>query len=152
METTPLKDLCSSSDFMEDIYAYMEKNGTIFVAIYSVILIISYLLTLSCEEEFISSVFNFVTMDILMIPYIFSLMVVLQIKVDVDTDSNVALSRKPKSIKYRISIAWTILLIVVGIIAIYLIKITKNNMHLTVVLYMKNMIVILITYLEIVVK
>lgn len=104
-------------------YNEFKDYAKIIIAIGTCILAIVLPLTLFLHWSFISSLLNWFTgTSLTFIAYIASLILVLDIEVDVEEDESYSCQepeKKPKPISYKLTIAWGVILIALGIAAIY---------------------------------
>jgi predicted secreted protein len=112
---------CLFGDIYDDL---LKPYARIIVAIGTCILCILIGLSTICHFTFISILINLVTgTSILFIIYIVALISVLDIKVEIETEEqNYYVSKsikKPKDRKYKLTIVWAVVLIILSINAIY---------------------------------
>lgn len=108
----------------KNTYAEVKGWAKIIVPIGTVILAVLFQLTHFVYWEFVSSLLSLVTgTSLLFLAYIAALIVVLDIKVDVEEDEyeyyQYEKKDTPKSTAYKMTIVWGAILIVLGIAAIY---------------------------------
>lgn len=107
----------------KDVYLDFKEYAKIVIAIGTCILLILFLLTKFFYWEFLSSLLNiFCGSSILFIAYIAALIVLLDIEVDIEEPEYDYWSKKqkrPKPISYKLTIAWGIILALLGIGAIH---------------------------------
>lgn len=107
----------------KDNYDGLKKNAKIIIALGTCILAILFLLTYFFHLEFLSSLLNLVTgTSLLFVAYVAALILVLDIEVDVEDPERFYWSepiKQPKPLQYKLTIVWDVILIILGIGAIY---------------------------------
>jgi hypothetical protein len=107
----------------KDNYDGLKKNAKIIIALGTCILAILFLLTYFFHLEFLSSLLNLVTgTSLLFVAYVAALILVLDIEVDVEDPERFYWSepiKQPKPLQYKLTIVWNVILIILGIGAIY---------------------------------
>lgn len=107
----------------QDNYDGFKEIAKIIIAIGTCVLAILFLLTYFFHWGFLSSLLNLVTgTSLLFIAYVTSLILVLDIEVDVEEPERCYWSepeKLPKPITYKLTIVWGVILIILGIGAIY---------------------------------
>lgn len=106
-----------------DTYDEFKEKAKIVIAIGTCILAVLLLLTNFFHWGFLSTLLNLVTgTSLLFIAYVAALILVLDIEVDIEEPERYYWSepvKQPKPIQYKLTIVWGIILIVLGIGAIY---------------------------------
>ena len=107
----------------KDNYDAFKRSAKIIIAIGTCVLAILFLLTYFFHWEFLSSLLNLVTgTSLLFIAYVAALILVLDIEVDVEEPERYYWSESeklPPPITYKLTIVWGVILIILGIGAIY---------------------------------
>ena len=106
-----------------DNYDNLKKLSKIVIAIGTCVLAILLLLTNYFHQGFLSTLLNLVTgTSLLFVAYIAALILTLDIEVEVDEPERYYWSesvKQPKPMQYKLTIVWGIILIILGIVAIY---------------------------------
>lgn len=119
-----MKETLISNIIHRDNYDDFKGYAKLVVAIGTCLLVISYGLSFICHYKFVFGLLNLFTgTSLLFIFYIFDLILLLEIEVDVETQKNYFSTdrneKKEKPLRYKLSVAYSIFLILMGICAIY---------------------------------
>ena len=107
--------------FGRDTYDTLKSNAKIIVAIGTCTLVIVFTLTYFIQWKFVGTILNLVTgTSLLFVVYIAALIILLDFEIEIDDYYKMNdLTYAHKSNKYRLTIIWGIILIALGIAAIY---------------------------------